>query len=87
MDIQIVEEPEKNIWNTYVFSHSSSAFYHLFEWKYIIEETFHHDTFYLLAKSKKGTVTGVLPLVLMQSSLFGCFMISLPYDQAGRGIT
>jgi FemAB-related protein (PEP-CTERM system-associated) len=83
MEIQLVKDSDKHLWDSYVLSHPESPPYHLIGWKDIIEQTFGHKTFYLFAKSDKGAIIGTLPLVLMKSSLFGSFMVSLPFFNYG----
>ena len=79
MGIALAENTDNKAWNTYVQRHPDSDFYHVYEWRYIIEQVFSHKTFYLISTSGSGTVNGILPLVMMKSALFGNFMVSLPY--------
>ena len=83
MEIQLVKDSDKHLWDSYVLNHPESAFYHLIGWKDVIEHTFGHKTFYLIAQSDQRTVIGILPLVLMKSSIFGNFMVSLPFFNYG----
>jgi len=69
-------------WDDYVRNHPESSVYHLSRWRHVIEKTFGHRTFYLLAL-EQGQPVGVLPLVLMQSLIFGRFLVSLPYFNYG----
>ena len=45
-------KPDKNIWDNYVSSHPDSTLYHLSGWKDVIEKTYGHKTFYLMATKK-----------------------------------
>jgi len=65
-------------WDRYVLEHPLASGYHLMAWRRIIEETFAHRTFYLMAKDNESAVQGVLPLVFLSSRIFGRFMISMP---------
>lgn len=49
----------------------------------MIEKTFGHKTYYLLAEDSIKGIQGILPLVHMKSMLFGNFMISVPYFNYG----
>ena|SRR5438876_83974 len=69
-------------WDDYAQSHPGSTIYHLSGWRRVIEETFGHRTFYLLALGQ-GQPVGILPLVLMESRIFGCFLTSLPFFNYG----
>ncbi len=53
-------------------------------WLRVLEEGLGHRPYALLAESDLGNVRGYLPLALVQSALFGRFLVSLPYlNQAG----
>lgn len=69
-------------WDDYARTHPDSTIYHLSKWRHIIHQTFGHRTFYLLAR-EDGQVIGLLPLVLMESRLFGHFLVSLPFFNYG----
>lgn len=60
-----------------------SSCYHQIGWKEVIEKSFGHKTFYLMAEDESGDVVGILPLVQLKSRLFGNFLISLPYFNYG----
>src|SRR5262245_56589786 len=47
-------------------------------WLRILHESLRH-TPYLLCNEEGPQITGVLPLALVQSALFGKFLVSLPY--------
>lgn len=83
MTIALATNADSASWNEYVRSHPDASFYHVYEWKRIIEQVFNHTTFYLISKSVSGSVDGILPLVMMKSALFGNFMVSLPYLNYG----
>jgi serine/alanine adding enzyme len=69
-------------WNRYVSTHTGATGYHAWGWKSVFERAFGHETRYLAAR-RRGTVVGVLPLVLFRSPLFGRFMVSLPFVNYG----
>jgi len=83
MEIQLFKNSDKHLWDSYVLNHPESVIYHMIGWKDVIEQTFGHKTFYLIAKSNQGEIVGILPLVLMKSSIFGSFMVSLPFFNYG----
>lgn len=70
-------------WNGFVDSHPAAKIYHRAEWRALIKDVFGHDAFYLLAKDQAGQINGVLPLIKMESLLFGKFGISLPFFNYG----
>ncbi len=81
--VRLFEDRDREQWDRYVNSSSSSACYHLSGWKDLIERSFGHKTFYLMAEDSQDEIRGVLPLVHLKSLLFGSFMVSLPYFNYG----
>jgi serine/alanine adding enzyme len=70
-------------WDEYVLSHMESANYHLYGWRNVIEKSFGHQTYYLAARDSDSKICGILPLAFMKSSLFGKFLVSLPFFNYG----
>jgi serine/alanine adding enzyme len=83
MIIRLLREADNERWNSYVMRASNSTCYHLTGWKDVIEASFRHKTYYLLAEDRANEIQGVLPLVHLKSILFGNFMVSLPYFNYG----
>lgn len=65
-------------WNEYVSNSGDATFFHLAEWKDVLEDSFGHDTYFLYAE-KNGEIEGVLPLGHIQSRLFGNSLVSNPF--------
>lgn len=65
-------------WNAYVLGHPDGTFFHLVEWKTVIERAFGHATYYLVAERGQD-VCGVLPLGRIRSRLFGDSLVSTPF--------
>ena len=70
------------LWNAFVASHPQATQYHQHEWPALLARSFNHRAI-PLAALRGGRVVGVLPLVLMESWLFGRFLVSLPYVNYG----
>jgi serine/alanine adding enzyme len=70
------------IWDSHVESAPGSSHSHLWNWKQVIEDTYGHSTYYLMAVDN-GAIRGVLPLARIRSWLFGNFMVSLPFMSYG----
>jgi len=83
MVIRLLREADSERWNSYVMRSSNSTCYHLTGWKDVIEASFRHKTYYLLAEDGANEILGILPLVHLKSILFGNFMVSLPYFNYG----
>src|SRR5262245_37952903 len=69
-------------WDNYVKRHPAATGYHLAGWLDVIGRAFGHETRALVAESPSGIV-GVLPLVVFRSSLFGKFLVSMPFVNYG----
>ncbi|MHB8056960.1 MAG: FemAB family XrtA/PEP-CTERM system-associated protein [Desulfuromonadaceae bacterium] len=80
--VQLYNE-EGAAWDAYVASHKDSTNYHQYGWRKVIENSFGHRTMYLVAKNNQDEICGVLPYVHMKSSLFGNFLVSLPFFNYG----
>jgi FemAB-related protein (PEP-CTERM system-associated) len=74
---------DRKIWDSYVQTHPAASNYHRYAWRDVIEASFQHKSYYLAARDNSNGVVGVLPLVLMQSRLFGCFLVSQPFFNYG----
>jgi serine/alanine adding enzyme len=83
MVISLFTEKDRERWNNFVMSAGNSSCYHLTGWKNVIERSFGHKSYYLLAEDMENKVRGILPLVQLKSALFGNFIISLPYFNYG----
>jgi serine/alanine adding enzyme len=70
-------------WDAYVTSNPAGHRYHLSAWRRIIESSFAHDSYSLVAEAGDGRLSGVLPLTRVRSRLFGDFLVSLPYVNYG----
>lgn len=69
-------------WNEYVFRHKNATFFHLTEWKDVVEETFGHRALYLYAEND-GQISGILPLFLVDSRMFGRMLVSTAFAVYG----
>lgn len=74
---------DKKQWDAYIHRHPSASNYHRYGWRDVVEKSFRHKCFYMAARDNGGSILGVLPLVFMQSRLFGRFLISLPFFNYG----
>jgi len=81
--IRSFQQDDRIRWDEFVLQSPTAALSHHINWKSVIEDSFGHDTHYWLAEDGGGRVTGILPLVHMKSCLFGNFMVSVPYLNAG----
>lgn len=70
-------------WSAFLAGRADATPYHGLVWRDIIQDQFGCETHYLLARDQQEQVQGILPLVRLQSRLFGDFLVSLPYVNFG----
>ncbi len=73
--IEPLSEAARGSWDDYVASHPNGTFFHRTGWRSVIEKAFGHRTHYVCAK-RGDQITGVLPLVHLNSWIFGSSLIS-----------
>lgn len=93
--IRLYADRDKARWDSYVLNHPGGTFFHLSGWKEVIEETFHHKSYYLVAQKnentldglnhadKTSTIVGILPLFSVKSFLFCKSLVSVPFAAYG----
>lgn len=81
--ISAITDSDAEQWDAYVCNHPQSAFYHRYAWRGIIQRAFAHHSFYWVARDTDGVVRGILPVVRLQSALFGDFGVSIPFFNYG----
>lgn len=88
--VKIIQSTDASVWDAYVLSHPNATLYHLFGWKNIIEKTYAHKTYYLIAEQQPNNpsnptnpIIGILPLVHIKHFLFGNSLISIPFFDLG----
>lgn len=79
---EVSEALDRAEWDEYLARSQTGSFYHLYDWKEVNGRALGHRSFYLIAR-QDGRVTGVLPLTLLQSRLFGRILCSLPFVNFG----
>ncbi len=79
-----IDNKDAKAWDGYVKNHPKATLYHLSGWREVIQNTYQHPTYYLMAKSTKNyAITGVLPLVHLKHFLFGNALVSMPFFDHG----
>ena len=82
--MEVVEyDGDSPLWDRYLDSHPDGVNYHRYAWRRVITESFGHDTCYLMVKDGSDFVRGILPLVHLNSRLFGNVLVSLPFVNYG----
>jgi FemAB-related protein (PEP-CTERM system-associated) len=70
-------------WDHYVMDSDLGSVFHTTSWLKLIQSSFTHRPFHLVAETPTGKISGVLPLFLVRSRIFGRIMTSTP--QAAYG--
>lgn len=84
VNVRYYQVADSHAWDGYIDDHPAGVFYHLSGWKNVIQKTYGHPAFYLLAEKTNGEIAGILPLVHLKHMLFGNSLISIPFfDMAG----
>ena len=69
-------------WQEYVDAHADASGYQQWRWKEVLEASFGWPTRYWMVEEDER-VRGILPVVWQKSRLFGSFVTSLPFLNAG----
>lgn len=73
-------------WDDFARAAAGASHCHLAGWKTVVERVFGHECIFLQALGGDGTLLGLLPLVRVRSRLFGHFLVSMPFLNAGGPI-
>lgn len=73
-------------WNDYVTKNPVGCIHHRSEWISLFKKSYGHECHYLYAQNNKNNIVGVLPLVRLNSRLFGNFLVSMPFFQRAGAI-
>jgi FemAB-related protein (PEP-CTERM system-associated) len=68
---------EENEWDRFVSLSQSGTYFHLTGWKPVIERVLRRRCYYLVAR-KQHKISGVFPISLARSRVFGHSLVSLP---------
>lgn len=85
MRTRLYTPSDKESWDSYVLSHPDSTHCHLSGWKNVIEKTYGHKGYYLIAEDD-SRIIGVLPLMHLKSVLFGNRLVSMPFLNYGGAL-
>lgn len=82
MRLEEVQEPSGD-WDEYVRRVPHGTFCHLAGWRGVMEEVLGHKTMYAVVRNGDGAMDGVLPLVAVESRVFGRHLVSMPFMNYG----
>lgn len=79
--VQLTDD-DKDLWNEFVTDNSYAHVYHLWEWGEVLCKTYNYQRYYLAVKCGED-IAGILPLLLIRSSIFADKLVSLPFCEYG----
>lgn len=82
MEIYELQTKDEEKWDNYVIKSDKATFYHQIGWKKVVEKTYGHKPYYLIAE-EGGNVKGIFPLFLINSKIFGRKFVSVPFAPYG----
>jgi FemAB-related protein (PEP-CTERM system-associated) len=87
LTVSIATEADAAAWEAYVSDDPDSSGYHSWAWRGVFDRAFGHESIYLIARRADGpgreSIRGVLPLVQINSLIFGRTLTSLPFLNYG----
>jgi len=73
----------ESAWDAFAARTADSTFCHLSGWRRVMTDVLGHACHYLSASDEDGVCRAVLPLVRVRSPLFGDYLVSMPFLNAG----
>lgn len=70
-------------WDAFVQDAPGATFCHLSAWREVIGRVLGHECLSVAAVDAAGDIVGVLPLVRVRSRIFGHYLVSMPFLNAG----
>jgi len=70
-------------WDEFVAQAEGSTFCHCAAWREVLRDSLGAESYDLVARDGGGAIRGVLPLARVRSLLFGDYLVSLPFLNAG----
>ncbi|UCF86476.1 MAG: GNAT family N-acetyltransferase [Desulfobacteraceae bacterium] len=98
IQVKTIQSIDAHAWDEYVHAHPRATLYHLSGWRNVIQKTYGHKTYYLMAlengqqatthytqpsTNDKPRILGILPLIHLKHFLFGNSLISTPFFDLG----
>ena len=82
MEISLLAPSLEKQWDEFIASSPEATLAHELGWRNVVERTYHHTPFYLMAH-QQGVLCGLLPLFLIKSRIFGRILATAPYLSFG----
>src|SRR5215472_15189733 len=82
LSVAVASAPDAAAWDAYVGAREDATGYHEWAWRRVFTTAFRHEPVYLFAR-RGDAIEGILPLVHINSLLFGRTLTSLPFLNYG----
>ena len=82
VEVSILPECDKQIWDRYVEAHPDGSFFHLYGWGEVVQSTYGYEPVYLVAR-RGGHVVGLAPFIDVKAPLLGRSLISTAFTVGG----
>ncbi len=76
------ESEDTDAWMGFVADTPEATLFHTLAWRDVLRATFRHEDRYLIAR-RGERITGILPLVIVRSMIFGTTIVSVPFGVYG----
>jgi FemAB-related protein (PEP-CTERM system-associated) len=82
LTVAVAADRDAAEWDRYATGHPDASGYHVWAWRGVFARAFDHESIYLVARDG-ARIAGVLPLVFINSLVFGRSLTSLPFLNYG----
>ena len=82
LTVSVAGDRDAAEWDRYATGHPDASGYHVWAWRGVFARAFGHESIYLVARDGVR-IAGVLPLVFINSLVFGRSLTSLPFLNYG----
>jgi FemAB-related protein (PEP-CTERM system-associated) len=72
-------------WDRFVADRSEATFFHQWKWRALLQDIFGYEPHYLSVEDS-DQITGILPLFLVRSALFGRSLVAIPLGVYGGAV-
>jgi FemAB-related protein (PEP-CTERM system-associated) len=85
--IRLATLQDRRRWDDFILARDLCGPYQLFTWKDIVEQSYHHESYYLICEDQSENILGVLPLFFIKPPLLKGSLVSLPFCDYGGVLT
>jgi FemAB-related protein (PEP-CTERM system-associated) len=83
MNLTVEQCTDPSAWDRFVRGQPGWTHFHYWGWRTVFQQVMGHQCPYLVARAADGSIAGALPLVRVQTPLFGRYLVSQPFVNYG----